>query len=137
MSAADKIVDLRERSGLTQTGLADNVGINRSVLNRIENGIRPIRDDELRLFADYFNVSADYLLDREYHACLLSEPQRMILGVFDGLNKEGQSLMMAMLNSLRLSHPKKVGKSKGNIHNSNNANNYGNVGGNFAPMVRF
>ena len=62
MSVSSRIMELRERRGLNQKELAENLKINRSVLNRIENGTRPVRDDELKIFADYFDVSADYLL---------------------------------------------------------------------------
>ena len=65
MSIASNIVTLRERQGLNQRELAEKLNINRSVLNRIENGTRPVRGYELKIIADYFNVSADYLLDRE------------------------------------------------------------------------
>lgn len=58
------IKKLREDNKLSQAELADNIGINNSVLSRIESGDRQLRDDELIKIADFFNVSADYLLGR-------------------------------------------------------------------------
>ena len=87
MSVCGKIIELRERCGLNQKELAERLSMNRSVLNRIENGTRPVRDDELKIFADYFNVSADYLLGRvapKSHA--LSDEQTSVLNSFDSLN---------------------------------------------------
>lgn len=55
---------LRESKELTQKELADALHIDRSVYNKIESGIRPIRDNELVKFADFFKVSIDYLTNR-------------------------------------------------------------------------
>lgn len=62
--SGDRIKRLREERGLSQLELAERVGINNSVLSRIESGKRPIEDKELNLFADFFEVSGDYLLGR-------------------------------------------------------------------------
>ena len=97
---------LRERHGLNQKELAESLGVNRSVLNRIENGTRPVRDDELKLFADYFNVSADYLLGRDAPA--LSDEQVTLLKGFDTLNTAGRKLLVGVLDSLRVSHAAKM-----------------------------
>ena len=56
------IAELREAKDMNQTELAKELEINRSVLNRIELGTRPIRDDELKKIAKYFHVSTDYIL---------------------------------------------------------------------------
>ena len=105
MSVSSRIVALRERCGLNQKELAENLHMNRSVLNRIESGTRPVRDDELKIFADYFNVSADYLLGRDAtKAPSLSEEQRNLLSGFDNLNSAGRNLLVGVLNSLRVSH---------------------------------
>lgn len=62
--SGDRIKRLREERGLSQLELADRMGISNSVLSRIESGKRPIEDKELNLFADFFEVSGDYLLGR-------------------------------------------------------------------------
>ena len=105
MSVASNIVQLREGRGLNQKELAESLNMNRSVLNRIENGTRPVRDDELKIIADFFNVSADYLLGRETpKAPALSDEQTTLLKGFDALNAAGRKLLVAILNSLRISH---------------------------------
>lgn len=104
MSVAGNIITLRERQGLNQKELAESLNMNRSVLNRIENGTRPVRDNELKIIADYFNVSADYLLGRETpKAPTLSDEQTTVLSGFDALNSAGRKLLVAILNSLRIS----------------------------------
>lgn len=58
----DRIKRLRERMGITQLEFSNRVGINNCVLSRIEAGKRPVEDDELRLFVNFFETNSDYLL---------------------------------------------------------------------------
>ena len=102
MSVSSRIVALRERCGLNQKELAENLHMNRSVLNRIESGTRPVRDDELKIFADYFDVSADYLLGRDAtKISSLSEEQKTALKAYDELNSEGRRDFWSYLEFLK------------------------------------
>ena len=58
-----RIYDLRIERDIQQGELARAVHLHQSVLNRIEKGLRPARDDEIRRIALHFGVSAGYLLD--------------------------------------------------------------------------
>jgi len=131
MSVSDRIVELRNNQRLSQKELAQRLKIDRSVLSRIEGGTRPIRDDELKLFADYFNVSADYLLERATpRAHPLSAEQRKVLSVFDALSEESKILFLGMLNSLRVLHVKTKQKTAGVVQNNSGGTNYIATGGN-------
>ena len=57
-----RIASLREQLGIDQKTFAKAIDINPSVMNRIELGHRPLRHDEVKKIAEYFNVSTDYLL---------------------------------------------------------------------------
>ena len=65
MVTGDRIRNTREDMDILQQELADAVGINVSVLSRIEKGTRQIRDDELVKIANKLNVSTDYLLGND------------------------------------------------------------------------
>lgn len=62
MSIGKRIQLLREMIGMTQKELADKIQINYSVMNRIESGERPARDEEIKRIAKALDVSTDYLL---------------------------------------------------------------------------
>ena len=62
MTIGQRIVNLREEKGLSQIELATLVKINRSVMNRIERGLRAVRDDELVAIANCLGVYTDYIL---------------------------------------------------------------------------
>jgi HTH-type transcriptional regulator, competence development regulator len=60
----DRIRELREERNWSQREFAKRVGINYSVVNRIELGKRNVEDHELAKIADVFGVTTDYLLGR-------------------------------------------------------------------------
>lgn len=62
MNIGGRIKYLREQIDMSQKQLSERANINTSVMNRIESGERPVRDEELITFSKIFNVSTDYLL---------------------------------------------------------------------------
>lgn len=64
MKTYEKIKQLRENKEITQKEISNALDINVSVYNKIELGIRPLREEELTAIADFFNVSIDYLTGR-------------------------------------------------------------------------
>lgn len=52
---------MREKKDWSQVELARRVGMNNSVLSRIEANKRPVETEELKKFAEVFNVTTDFL----------------------------------------------------------------------------
>ncbi|WP_414734733.1 helix-turn-helix domain-containing protein [Carnobacterium divergens] len=88
-----RITELRESKNMTQKELADKIRINKSVMNRIESGERPIRETELSLIADALEVSTDYLLGRV-------EPQRKYYDLTDKDEKDISERLQTMIKDL-------------------------------------
>lgn len=59
-----RLKELREKSGISQLKLAMDLNMNQNSISRYENGVREADYATLIKFADYFNVSIDYLLER-------------------------------------------------------------------------
>lgn len=66
MTPGRRITKLRKEKDLQQKEVAEAIGMNRIILNRIELGKRPLRDDEAVALADYFHVTTDYLLKGKF-----------------------------------------------------------------------
>lgn len=60
----DRLQKLRKDKGLTQKDIADLIKIAPSTVGMYEQGRRDPDTETLRILADYFNVSVDYLLGR-------------------------------------------------------------------------
>lgn len=61
---SDMLTCLRKQSGLSQTELADEIGLTRSAIGMYETGKRKPDYETLEIFADFFNVNMDTLLGR-------------------------------------------------------------------------
>ena len=61
---AERLLQLRKESGLTQKELAKKIDMNSVTYLHYEKGQREPPIDTLIVFADFFSVSVDYLLGR-------------------------------------------------------------------------
>lgn len=59
-----RLKELRKRRGITQLKLALDLNMNQNTISRYENMEHQADYKTLVRFADYFNVSLDYLLGR-------------------------------------------------------------------------
>lgn len=98
MGTGHRIRDVRVSKGILQGELAKIANINKSVMSRIENGDRPVRDDELREIAKCLNVSADYLIGRSSEPMLTRVEQRDIARNVEDMKQslENGSLRMSL-----------------------------------------
>ena len=58
-----KIKKLREKIDISQSSLAEALGVDRVTISKIENGERKIYAEEIKKLSEYFNISSDALLD--------------------------------------------------------------------------
>ena len=59
-----RLKELRKKRGISQLKLALDLNMNQNTISRYETGEREADYATLIRFADYFNVSVDYLLGR-------------------------------------------------------------------------
>lgn len=59
-----RLKELRRKKGISQLRLATDLNMNQNSVSRYETGEREADYATLIRFADYFNVSVDYLLER-------------------------------------------------------------------------
>ena len=99
----DKIKDLREKAGMTQTELAEKLGVSKSVISAYEKGIRNPSYKILRLLADTFNVCQLYFFEQGRW-----EHQPLTVDITD-LNLEQQKIVISLVNEF-----KEINKNKEN-----------------------
>ncbi len=63
MAFKDVLRKLRKQDGLTQDELASRTGMKRSAISMYERGEREPPFEKLEIFADFFNVDMNQLLD--------------------------------------------------------------------------
>ena len=63
-ATSKRMADLRESVNITQVRLAKELGISQAAINRYEHNNAAVPDNVLLKYADFFDVSADYILGR-------------------------------------------------------------------------
>lgn len=91
-----RLIDLRESMNLSQVELGKRLGINNTVINKIESGARNVSANELSKFAEFYDVSTDYLLgksEKPHYYSLTEKDNRAIdqkiKDIIDGLDPDG------------------------------------------------
>lgn len=64
LKTAERIKELREANGMTQTGMARKLSVTRSTVNAWEMGTNKPSIDKLSDIADLFQVTTDFLIGR-------------------------------------------------------------------------
>lgn len=101
MNFPKRLKFLREQKGLTQEELASILNISRSALSLWEIGKREPNQETLRLFAEYFGVSIDYLLGRTDNPRPLDDISRFIPGAYP----VGKMVKLPVLGVIRAGEP--------------------------------
>ncbi len=93
------ILELRNFHNVSQKQVADAVGISQSTIAKIEIGRNEATASTIRKLADYFQVSADYLLERADNfegvvfptnsptVPALSDEERQLLDLFSRMDR--------------------------------------------------
>lgn len=95
---SQRLVQLREDRGITQQTLADDLKITRQSLSLYEKAERTINIDLLVKIANYFNVSADYLLGLNENAT--TDTDLKAVCDYTGLNEKSVHLLN-LLNKVK------------------------------------
>lgn len=65
MALSENIRAVRKMKNITQTELAETLGVNQSYVSQIEKGVRPVSVAVLESIADVLGCSVDKLLGRD------------------------------------------------------------------------
>lgn len=110
----NRIINLRENKNWSQRELARRVGINPSVMNRIELEERPIKDFELDILASVLDTTTDYLLGRELQEeKLVYQSPEGLSQLFDSLGID--HISKQLIEILQKVHPEDVDEIKKHI----------------------
>ncbi|MCR5545461.1 MAG: helix-turn-helix domain-containing protein [Lachnospiraceae bacterium] len=100
----DRLRDARERLDLKQTDVANATHINNKILSGYERNISQPSLENLKTLCDFYNVSADEIIDVHpkkvnadgEEAVFLTTEQKRLLSYFDQLNYENKSAIIGL-----------------------------------------
>ena len=104
---SDVLKSLRKKSGYSQTELGEMLNLSKSAISMYEIGDRMPDHDMMKRISELFNVSMDYLYEKETPAePSLSDLKLAILDVIDQIPEEQQRNFLEMAKLYRDSHKK-------------------------------
>lgn len=115
MEFQQQLYELRKKSGLSQEGLADLLGVSRQAVQKWEAGTSRPDLDNLAALARYFNVSLDYLVTGQETQTAPQPATTIVNNYYTGFHYEYKSkrtLFGLPLVHIRLGH-RGVGLAKG------------------------
>lgn len=89
-----RIRQLREEMGMSQDQLANELGLSRPVVTKIENGKKAINSLELRLIADVLRVTTDSLTSFK------EEENETLVRLFRARNADGNTELMKSVEQI-------------------------------------
>lgn len=116
----DRLRELRKSAHLSQKSLSNILGISQQVISRIERDSSTMTREHLELYADFFNVTSDYILGRskakrnlEEQRVLLDKLQEKynLIQVFDTLKQDYQEIVWDLMDVMT-SKMKKIDDEK-------------------------
>lgn len=93
MDVSKRLIDLRERCGFTQNGLAERAGVSQTHLRRVELGQADITVGHLQLLCDAMNISLQDFFEQDSNA-------DEITAAFSKLSSKQKTLLLSFLDSL-------------------------------------
>jgi transcriptional regulator with XRE-family HTH domain len=113
----ERLKELREEKNLSQTELAKHFNIARSTYSQYESNTRAPSDDIKIKFAEYFNVSIDYLLGLT-NIKRITESDKMAIKLFKELEEVGYTIKEKDMPKLKLAC--KVALTESDIYSTTN-----------------
>lgn len=111
----DIYCDLCQKSGLTPSGAANKIGFNRASITMWKNTGKAPKQDLLLKIAAFFDVSVDYLLEKEKapaevgrHRVDLSDIDYAFYGQFKELTDDDKETLMDMVRVMRQRRSRKT-----------------------------
>lgn len=98
LTMGNKIKNLREKAGMSQTELAEKLGLSKSVISAYEKGVRNPSYKVLPLLAETFNVSQLYFFEKGEW-----QNQPITIDISD-LNPDQQRIIMSLVNEFKESN---------------------------------
>ena len=93
------LAELRQDRGLTQDQLAEIISVSPGTISNYEDG-RHLPDlDKLKMIADYFHVTTDYLLGRTSSSIPID-----LISIFLRLSPDRQHALLLILSDMDLLH---------------------------------
>ena len=96
----ERLSELRKKSKLKQSDVACRLNVSQQVISNIERGVTTPDLEQLKSFADLYNLSLDQLVGREFTSSDSDEVERRILSYIKKMDDERKELSLGLLSQV-------------------------------------
>lgn len=102
----NRLKELRKEKGMTQKELGTIANVSDRSIGFYESGERDPDTETIKIFADFFNVSIDYLLGRTAQRRFETEHTAFHTTSVDGLDEADIAIVESLIKQLKEKHKK-------------------------------
>ena len=95
-----RLAEIRKSKNFKQTELAEMLNVSQQVISNIERGVTAPDIEQLKKFADIYNISLDQLVGREFLGDDADDVERRIISYIKQMDDEGKELSLGLLNQV-------------------------------------
>ena len=100
MNIGQRLAKLRKEHHFKQTDIAAKVNESQQVISNIERGVTMPDIEQLKQFADIYNISLDQLVGREFFGDDSDDVERQIISYIKQMDDEGKELSLGLLSQV-------------------------------------
>lgn len=95
-----RLAEIRKSKKFKQTELAEMLNVSQQVISNIERGVTAPDIEQLKKFADIYNISLDQLVGREFFRDDADDVERKIISYIKQMDDEGKELSLGLLSQV-------------------------------------
>lgn len=95
-----RLAEIRKSKHFKQTELAEMLNVSQQVISNIERGVTAPDIEQLKKFADIYNISLDQLVGREFLGDDADDVERRIISYIKQMDDEGKELSLGLLSQV-------------------------------------
>ncbi len=95
-----RLAKIRKSKNFKQMDLAEMLNVSQQVISNIERGVTAPDIEQLKKFADIYNISLDQLVGREFMCDDADEIEHKIISYIKQMDDEGKELSLGLLSQV-------------------------------------
>lgn len=96
----ERLAEIRKSKKYKQTELAEKLNVLQQVISNIERGVSAPDIEQLKKFADIYNISLEQLVDREFFGDDADDVECKIISYIKQMDDEGKELSLGLLSQV-------------------------------------
>ncbi|MBQ3784031.1 MAG: helix-turn-helix transcriptional regulator [Lachnospiraceae bacterium] len=96
----ERLAKLRKENHYKQNDIAEKLHVSQQVISNIERSQTTPDIEQLKKFADIYQISLDQLVGREFYGGNVDDVENQIIGYIKQMDKKGKELSLGLLSQV-------------------------------------